>query len=384
MSTEILSKDDTKDRITPVAFAPDNRLFDLPLARPWRRGGAMLCDLMIVAVLTAMDDVFLISLLLVVWLLHKAKQWRLLGMLGRYGVWAIRGGSLLIIIAGFYASSVLFLDNDSTSDDDSKLVGDLAMIALGALHGSQCQTAECWQEILEPIVDESLKSSDQLNALNPVEFVETFTENSGLIKEEKEKLMQWAKDNPKWKVHDVVVTSPNSVSNGVPTHSNSNNTTTDSSEPSARSEASSPMQWIMGIIDDLGLGFGFAAIYFTCFTAWFNGQTLGKMLFNTRVLQLSNEPMGLWDAFGRYGGYGAGLATGLLGFFQIYWDANRQAIQDKISATVVVDLTLAAKEDKLVVMRQHEEIIKKNKEAQAATSVSSNGSSETPPERLEN
>lgn len=384
MSTEILSKDDTKDRITPVAFAPDNRLFDLPLARPWRRGGAMLCDLMIVAVLTAMDDVFLISLLLVVWLLHKAKQWRLLGMLGRYGVWAIRGGSLLIIIAGFYASSVLFLDNDSTSDDDSKLVGDLAMIALGALHGSQCQTAECWQEILEPIVDESLKSSDQLNALNPVEFVETFTENSGLIKEEKEKLMQWAKDNPKWKVDDVVVTPPNSVSDGVPTHSNSNNTTTDSSEPSARSEASSPMQWIMGIIDDLGLGFGFAAIYFTCFTAWFNGQTLGKMLFNTRVLQLSNEPMGLWDAFGRYGGYGAGLATGLLGFFQIYWDANRQAIQDKISATVVVDLTLAAKENKLVVMRQHEEIIKKNKEAQAATSVSSNGSSETPPERLEN
>ncbi|WP_435276400.1 RDD family protein [Psychrobium sp. nBUS_13] len=384
MSTEILSKNDTKDRITPVAFAPDNRLFDLPLARPWRRGGAMLCDLMIVAVLTAMDDVFLISLLLVVWLLHKAKQWRLLGVLGRYGVWAIRGGSLLIIIAGFYASSVLFLDNDSTSDDDSKLVGDLAMNALGALHGSQCQTAECWQEILEPIVDESLKSSDQLNALNPVEFVETFTENSELIKEEKEKLIQWAKDNPKWKVDDVVVTSPNSVSDGVPANSNSNNTTTDSSEPSARSEASSPMQWIMGIIDDLGLGFGFAAIYFTCFTAWFNGQTLGKMLFNTRVLQLSNEPMGLWDAFGRYGGYGAGLATGLLGFFQIYWDANRQAIQDKISATVVVDLTLAAKEKKLVVMRQHEEIIKQNKEAQAATSALSKGSSETPPERLEN
>ena len=139
-----------------------------------------------------------------------------------------------------------------------------------------------------------------------------------------------------------------------------------------------------GIIDDLGLGFGFAAIYFTCFTAWFNGQTLGKMLFNTRVLQLSNEPMGLWDAFGRYGGYGAGLATGLLGFFQIYWDANRQAIQDKISATVVVDLTLASKENKLFVMRQHEEIIKQNKETQAVSPALSKGSSETPSERLEN
>lgn len=384
MSTEILSKDDTKDRITPVAFAPDNRLFDLPLARPWRRGGAMLCDLMIVAVLTAMDDVFLISLLLVVWLLHKAKQWRLLGVLGRYGVWAIRGGSLLIIIAGFYASSVLFLDNDSTSDDDSKLVSELAMIALVALHGSQCQTAECWQEILEPIVDESLKNDDQLNALSPVEFVETFTENSELIKEEKEKLMQWAKDNPKWKVEDSPVATENNVADSVQTNSSSNNSVAESKESSARSEASSPMQWIMGIIDDLGLGFGFAAIYFTCFTAWFNGQTLGKMLFNTRVLQLSNEPMGLWDAFGRYGGYGAGLATGLLGFFQIYWDANRQAIQDKISATVVVDLTLASKENKLFVMRQHEEIIKQNKETQAVSPALSKGSSETPSERLEN
>ena len=41
---------------------------------------------------------------------------------------------------------------------------------------------------------------------------------------------------------------------------------------------------------------------------------------------------------GRYGGYGAGLATGLMGFLQIYWDPNRQAIQDKISETLVVDI----------------------------------------------
>ena len=37
----------------------------------------------------------------------------------------------------------------------------------------------------------------------------------------------------------------------------------------------------------------------------------------------------------------AGLATGLLGFIQIYWDANRQAIHDKISATVVIDIRKA-------------------------------------------
>ena len=40
--------------------------------------------------------------------------------------------------------------------------------------------------------------------------------------------------------------------------------------------------------------------------------------------------------FERAGGYAAGFATGLLGFAQVYWDANRQAIHDRIVGTVVV------------------------------------------------
>ncbi|QYJ87990.1 RDD family protein [Shewanella mesophila] len=101
----------------------------------------------------------------------------------------------------------------------------------------------------------------------------------------------------------------------------------------------SVLGWAKGLLNDLGLGFGWAAFYFTVFTAWFDGQTLGKKLLNIRVIQLDASKISLWDAFGRYGGYGAGFATGLLGFMQIYWDANRQAIQDKISATVVIDLS---------------------------------------------
>jgi len=73
-------------------------------------------------------------------------------------------------------------------------------------------------------------------------------------------------------------------------------------------------------------------------TAFWHGQTIGKKILSIRVLQLDGTPLTLWDSFGRYGGYGAGLATGLLGFMQIFWDANRQAIHDKISATVVIDI----------------------------------------------
>ena len=108
--------------------------------------------------------------------------------------------------------------------------------------------------------------------------------------------------------------------------------------PEQRSTSYSITQYIRGIIEDLGLGFGWAAFYFTMLTSVWHGQTVGKKLTRIRVVQLNGTPIGLWDSFSRYGGYGAGLATGLLGFLQIYWDPNRQAMHDKISATIVVDL----------------------------------------------
>ena len=94
--------------------------------------------------------------------------------------------------------------------------------------------------------------------------------------------------------------------------------------------------WLKGLVKDLGIGFGWAAFYFTMFTALWYGQTPGKKLFSIRVIQLDGTQLSVWDSFGRYGGYVAGIATGLLGFVQIFWDPNRQAIHDKISATIVV------------------------------------------------
>ncbi len=110
-----------------------------------------------------------------------------------------------------------------------------------------------------------------------------------------------------------------------------------SSKPTEDRPVYSFLQYIKGIIDDLGLSFGWAALYFTAFTARWGGQTPGKRLMNIRVKQLDGTPLSVWDSFGRYGGYGAGFATGLLGFMQVFWDPNRQAIHDKISATVVTD-----------------------------------------------
>ena len=88
----------------------------------------------------------------------------------------------------------------------------------------------------------------------------------------------------------------------------------------------------------LGLSFGWAIAYFTLLPFWWKGQTVGKRLFGLRVVELTGKPLGLITCFGRYGGYAAGLATGGLGFLQVLWDPNRQAVQDKLAHTVVIDL----------------------------------------------
>jgi uncharacterized RDD family membrane protein YckC len=93
---------------------------------------------------------------------------------------------------------------------------------------------------------------------------------------------------------------------------------------------------ILDLAEDLGFGFGWAALYMTVVLAWWKGQTVGKRIMGIRVVRLDGEPITWWIAFERFGGYAAGLATGLLGFAQVWWDANRQAIHDRIVGTVVV------------------------------------------------
>jgi hypothetical protein len=96
------------------------------------------------------------------------------------------------------------------------------------------------------------------------------------------------------------------------------------------------LDWILGFIDDLGIGFGWAAIYLTVTHAWWKGTSIGKKFFRIRVVMIDKRPLNWWLSFERTGGYAAGFATGLLGFAQIFWDPNRQAIHDKVSETIVI------------------------------------------------
>lgn len=93
---------------------------------------------------------------------------------------------------------------------------------------------------------------------------------------------------------------------------------------------------LAGISDDLGLGFGWGALYFTALLVLGRGQTPGKRIMGVRVIRLDGKPIGWWYAFERYGSYFASFTTGLVGFAQILWDRNRQALHDKVVETVVI------------------------------------------------
>jgi len=331
---------DTKDRITPEAFSPAPILMNLPLARPWRRALAMLCDLVVIALLTELEDVGLILFLVSLWLVYKSGALSYFDRFGSAGRWLLRGISLLVVVLALSFTFINISDPEGAprqiQQGQPPNVEDVLALGVAVYQVGQCVEVPCYQDKLIDYLDFSAKTAELPTPTELNQFIDDMAEDKSMSSREIDDLQQWAFGELTQRVdNNIVLSSADAPAMIV-------------KEPVLEtvqeSDSFSPLKWIMGFVDDLGLGFGFAAIYFSCFTAWFNGQTFGKMLLNIRVIQLNDSKITLWESFGRYGGYGAGLATGLLGFLQIYWDPNRQGIQDKISATVVIDLGLKQQE----------------------------------------
>lgn len=111
------------------------------------------------------------------------------------------------------------------------------------------------------------------------------------------------------------------------------------SEEEARAHSGfKPREWLDEALGEAGLRFSLAIVYFTLLPVLWPGQTVGKRLMGLKVAELSGKPMTLMRSFSRYGGYLASMGTGGVGFLQVFWDANRQTLQDKAAHTVVLDL----------------------------------------------
>ena len=307
-----LSKAETREVITTYAFEVDNALLGLPLASPTRRASAMIIDVALIFLAAKLSATIIAFVAAMAFYKGTAQQY----LPKMSSVWRrilkIVAASILFVSA----LAVLSIGIDYLEGDDSDQ--GLTVQGLKIQDDIQLTSTEKKQvnAYLIKVEDESCEQSCQQNALdNLIGQVPKLAEMDDLQSPQLARALL-----------QLLVLSENNEIKPVQLIE----------EKPAQTTTNSILQWGKGIIQDLGLGFGWAAVYFTLFSLLWRGQTPGKKVCNIRVVALNGEPLGLLDCFGRYGGYGAGFATGLLGFLQVYWDPNRQAIQDKISATVVI------------------------------------------------
>lgn len=391
---EQLSGQETRETLTPLAFKIDKSLFGLALAVPWRRGAALTIDLFLVALLSEVPGE-LLALLVAVTLFNVGSKKRSqnsgkISLIRRTSLRLFAAVIVFILLIEVLPKLFSQLDNfnnnveqagksgvtaasdnkelnkDNTSNDFIKVT--LTLAANLAVSHSECASFSCWQTLSEDLasgyLEQGISGADaqQFNA----SLLENITEKSALTEQEIATIKAQLQNTYEKKIAEKALTA-NVQNNTEETIVNQVNNLTEverlelldtanqegakqdnskkehnQKESVATTEPENPqvykgLAWLKGLVEDLGLGFGWAAFYFTMFTALWYGQTPGKRLFNIRVIQLDGTPLSVWDSFGRYGGYGAGIATGLLGFAQIFWDPNRQAIQDKISSTIVIN-----------------------------------------------
>jgi hypothetical protein len=243
------------------------------------------------------------------------------------------------------SESIVYTDADDLVLDQSLAISDYIVSAGYTIADSACETLTCWQNELNLVATQLAKitfdkdihvEGSQLNEI----FADIVQEIQLTEREHKQNIeLMYKRFHAELSRLKGTLPLVQSKSNELVLPDEGKLTSLETlKEKKLKKPIYSIIEWVKGIIEDLGLGFGWASFYFTVSTALGGGQTLGKKILGIKVLQLDGTPLSLWDSFGRYGGYGAGIATGLLGFMQIYWDPNRQAIHDKISATVVIDL----------------------------------------------
>ena len=307
-----LSKTETREVITPYAFKVDNALLGIPLATPLKRALAIVIDVALIFVAAKLSATLIAFVAAMAFYKGIAQQY----LPKMSSVWRrilkIMAASILFVSA----LAVLSIGIDYLEDDNSEI----ASVIQGVKIEDEIQLTESEKHrvnaYLIKVEDESCEQSCQQNALdNLIGQVPKLAEMDDLQSPQLARAL----------LQLLVLSENNEIKPAQLIE-----------EKPAQTTTNSILQWGKGIIQDLGLGFGWAAVYFTLFSLLWRGQTPGKKVCNIRVVALNGEPLGLLDCFGRYGGYGAGFATGLLGFLQVYWDPNRQAIQDKISATVVI------------------------------------------------
>ncbi len=334
---------DPRDVVTPQAFEVDDALLNTPLAAPWQRLAALGIDLAIAGVIANVAG-GLVGLV-VAYVFYRvatrptiASQWKR---------WA-RGCLVLIGAFVLFALSIAFVEN-------AQEWGPSGPSLTALIPGVQPDTPE-QTETSVPGLDSTASvplDSAQLRTLQQAEGLDAFLPSqpptdSASARQAPDLLRRYAQalaENDSAAL-DTLSAPVQSITAGERLHDlqqnvlilQAQNEDLGDEVENLQAQVNNPSLWRMAraTANDLGLTIGWIGLYFTLFLAWWHGRTPGKYLFGLRVVRLSGEPLSLWYAFERFGGYAAGIATGLLGFIQLYWDPNRQGIHDRVARTVVI------------------------------------------------
>jgi hypothetical protein len=384
---------DPRSIVTPYAFSVHPDLLGKPLATPWQRLAAILIDLVVIFILSQVGafPLAVASILLLFWLAFRKPGRDAFGKLFRIAVGCL--GLLVLVVTVIVVLLVRYSDDLGRLVEEMETTGqgqaaaasgsvdrgpgeagllDVFQAIRGVSAFGDAQSAEEAQSIANQVAQNAYELGRPRNEIRSL--------LEGLIPEDKE----WARDaediisgaieslaqpgigevetmeaDPEARPvpgvepspESEVETEPQPLSQGA-LDSISNLTRTiqvleedredlEASLNRTREELeaardSGVFAWFWNLIDELGLGFGWAALYLTVTHAWWKGTTVGKKLLRIRVVMIDLRPLNWWLSFERAGGYAAGFATGFLGFAQIFWDPNRQAIHDKVSETIVI------------------------------------------------
>lgn len=365
-----MSRPDPRGTITPDAFAVAPELLGLPLASGRRRAAAMAVDLLVVAFLVNAGA--LLFGMAVAWVFFRIATRRQAGRLLPRAVRLVFGtlGAVVLFGVAVALSSQLF-DEDDDEDRDEAPVAQAAGRGGSALLGAaqlvmlqQADSEEEARELAEGFAEqmrEAGASTEQVRETlaGVAEEAESAQVRRGVRSALAPLDSAAARERA---APDSLVRAYAAALSGEDTAAartlrprvvavlaadtarrmreeveelRGRNRRLEAELDRAREERGL-LRALAAVADELGIGFGWTGLYFTAFLALWRGQTPGKRLLGMRVVRLSGAPITWWTAFERFGGYAASLFTGLLGFFQLLWDRNRQALHDKIVETVVI------------------------------------------------
>ena len=381
---------DPRSIVTPYAFAVHPDLLGKPLATPAQRLGAITVDLVVIGFISqiGMAPLAIVSTALLFWLAFRKSSREAFGKKFRVAVgclgFLILSASVLVILWIRFADEVERLVEETPSDPPAETAGSPGSGGEGEEAAGEVGLLDLYQGFRGATALRGAQSREEAQTLMN-DFVQGASAG-GLPRSQIRDLLgdilpadaPWITDAPNMVDAAMARLDGPSPAAGEdpgpegetevpeisvelsPTAADSiarlNRAILSAQEDQADADAAlrraqnaleagqdqGVLGWLWGLIDELGIGFGWAALYLTIVHAWWKGTSIGKRLFRIRVVMIDKRPLNWWLSFERAGGYAAGFATGLLGFAQIFWDPNRQAIHDKVSETIVIQEGKAA------------------------------------------